>query len=89
MVSAPPRYLILADEKLGVFDAKTANGLIRYRPDAVVGVVDSVHTGRTTRQILDSPAAIPIVSTIEEGLALRPNVLVIGISIAGGTLPES
>ena len=59
MASDSPRYLVLADEKLGVFDAKTANGLIRYRPDAVVGVVDSVHAGSTTRQILDSPGYLP------------------------------
>jgi len=82
------RLLILADGDLGVFTAKTATSLIRYRPDAVVGVLDRVHAGQTTREVLGVPAAVPIVGTMAEGLALGPDTLVIGIAPAGGGLPE-
>jgi uncharacterized NAD-dependent epimerase/dehydratase family protein len=80
--------LILADGELGVFTAKTATSLIRYRPDEVVGVLDQEHAGRTTREVLGVPAAVPIVGTLEEGLALRPDTLLIGIAPQGGQLPE-
>ena len=64
------RILILADGQLGVFSAKTATSLIRYRGEEVVGVLDREHAGRTTRDVLGVPAALPIVATIEEGLTL-------------------
>jgi uncharacterized NAD-dependent epimerase/dehydratase family protein len=82
------RLLILADGDLGVFSAKTATSLIRYRPNDVVGVLDREHAGRTTREVLGVPAAVPIVATMEEGLRLKPDTLVIGIAPAGGGLPE-
>lgn len=82
------RLLILADGDLGVFSAKTATSLIRYRPDDVVGVLDRQHAGQTTREVLGVPAAVPIVATMAEGLALGPDTLVIGIAPAGGGLPE-
>jgi D-glutamate N-acetyltransferase len=83
------RLLILADGELGVFSAKTATSLIRYRPEAVAGVLDREHAGKTTRQVLEVPAAVPIVATLEEGLALGPDTLVIGIAPQGGQLPDS
>ena len=82
------RLLILADGELGVFTAKTATSLIRYRPDEVVAVLDQEHAGRTTRDVLGVPAAVPIVGTLEEGLAFKPDTLLIGIAPQGGQLPE-
>jgi uncharacterized NAD-dependent epimerase/dehydratase family protein len=83
------RILILADGELGVFSAKTATSLIRYRPTEVVGVLDRAHAGRTTREVLGVAAAVPIVGTLAEGLSLRPNTLVIGIAPQGGQLPAA
>jgi len=82
------RYLVLAEGKLGIFDAKTAVSLIRYRPDAVVAVLDSVRAGETTRDVLGTPRAVPIVATVAEGLTHEPTALVIGIAPSGGMLPE-
>ena len=81
------RLLILADGELGVFSAKTATSLIRYRPDDVVALLDREHAGRTARDVLGVPAPVPIVATLEEGLAFRPDSLVLGISPPGGQLP--
>src|SRR5205823_4677328 len=44
---------------------------------------------KTTREVLGTPAAIPIVGTLEEGLALHPEAIVIGIAPQGGLLPEA
>jgi uncharacterized NAD-dependent epimerase/dehydratase family protein len=82
-----PRYLILADEKFGPETSKTANACIRYTPDHVVGVIDRAHAGRTTQQVLGFGGATPVVATLDEGLALEPNALLIGIAPAGGQLP--
>ena len=81
------RFLVLAEGKLDVFDAKTAASLIRYRPDAVVAVLDSHHAGQTTREVLHTPTAVPVVGTLAEGLEYQPTALVIGISPSGGQLP--
>src|ERR687892_2621501 len=76
-------YLILAE---GHSDdphyGKTARGVIRYGPHPVVAVVDSARPGTT----LDG---IPIVASIEEGLALgeRPTTALVGVAVAGGRLP--
>jgi len=83
------RILILADGELGVFSAKTATSLLRYRPTDIVGVLDRIHAGRTTREVLDVTAAVPIVGTLAEGLGLRPDTLVIGIAPQGGQLPAA
>jgi uncharacterized NAD-dependent epimerase/dehydratase family protein len=83
------RILILADGELGVFSAKTATSLIRYRPTEIVGVLDRIHAGRTTREVLGVSAAVPIVATLAEGLSFAPDTLVIGIAPSGGQLPAA
>jgi uncharacterized NAD-dependent epimerase/dehydratase family protein len=83
----PQRLLILADGQLGVFSAKTATCLLRYRAEEVVGLLDREHAGRDTGEVLGVPAAVPIVASLDEGLALRPDTLVIGVAPQGGQLP--
>jgi uncharacterized NAD-dependent epimerase/dehydratase family protein len=83
-----PRYLILADEHFGPQTSKTANACIRYTPDHVVGVIDRATAGRTSQQVLGFGGDIPVVATLDEGLALKPNALLIGIAPAGGGLPD-
>ncbi len=51
-------------------------------------MVDRHHAGRPVQDLLGVPAAAPIVATLPEALAFRPTTLVIGISPAGGRLPE-
>ena len=84
-----PRYLILAHDNFGPETSKTANACIRYTPDRVVGVLDRGHAGRTAQQVLGFGGDIPVVATLEEGLALGPNALLIGIAPPGGQLPDS
>jgi uncharacterized NAD-dependent epimerase/dehydratase family protein len=84
-----PRYLILAEQEFGPLTSKTANGCIRYTPEQVVAVLDSSQAGRTAQDVLGFGGAIPVVATLEEGLAREPDALLIGIAPAGGRLPES
>lgn len=86
---ADRRVLILAEGRFGVLDAKTATCVIRYAPDDVVGVVDSQTSDRTTDEVLGFGPPIPIVGTIEAGLDLEPDTLLIGVAPRGGMLPEA
>ena len=86
-MSRSPRYLILADGLFGPETSKTANACIRYTPDHVVGVIDSRHAGKTSQQIIGFGGDIPVVATLDDGLALGPNALLIGIAPPGGQIP--
>ncbi|CAN5193049.1 DUF1611 domain-containing protein [soil metagenome] len=83
------RYLILADGLFGPEESKTANACIRYTPERVVGIIDASKAGSTAQQVLGFGGDIPVVGTLEAGLALGPNALVIGIAPAGGQLPDA
>ncbi|MDZ7632739.1 MAG: DUF1611 domain-containing protein [Gemmatimonadaceae bacterium] len=88
-MSITPRYLILAEGAFGVHTSKTAVGCIRFTPEQVVGVLDTVHAGRTVQDVLGFGGAIPVVASVAAGMALQPNILLIGIAPAGGRLPEA
>jgi D-glutamate N-acetyltransferase len=83
-----PTFLAIAEGKFGVITAKTAAVAIRYLPDRVLGVLDSTSAARTVQEVLGYGGAIPVVRTFEEGLALRPEAILIGIAPPGGRLPE-
>jgi uncharacterized NAD-dependent epimerase/dehydratase family protein len=82
-----PSFLVIAEGQFGVITAKTAVSAIRYFPERVVGVLDSTARGATVQEAIGFGGAIPIVRTFEEGLALRPQALLIGIAPRGGQLP--
>ncbi|MES2180052.1 MAG: DUF1611 domain-containing protein [Gemmatimonadota bacterium] len=83
------RYLILADGLFGPEESKTANACIRYTPERVAGIIDASKAGRTSQEVIGFGGDIPIVGTLEDGLKLNPNALVIGIAPAGGQLPDA
>lgn len=80
--------VILTEGLLGTFSSKTAASLIRYKPDETVAVLDSVHAGKKTEDLLEVGQGIPVVATLREALAFDPTSLVIGIATPGGVLPE-
>jgi len=82
------RYLILADGEFAPETSKTANSVIRYQPDRVVGVLDRRQAGRTVQDILGFGGAIPIVGSMDQALRLQPNAVLIGIAPIGGRLPD-
>ena len=54
-----PRYLILADDDFGPMTSKTANSVIRYCGERVVGVLDRPQAGATAESILGFGAPSP------------------------------
>jgi D-glutamate N-acetyltransferase len=82
-VEREKRYLVLAEGKaLDPHYGKTARGAILYGPHPVSAVVDSESEGAELE-------GVPIVRSVDEGLALdpKPNTALVGVAVAGGRLP--
>jgi uncharacterized NAD-dependent epimerase/dehydratase family protein len=88
-MQAERRFLILAEGSFGPLTSKTANACIRYTPQNVVGVLDSTQAGTTAQKVLGFGGDIPVLATLEQGVALAPTALLIGIAPSGGALPQS
>jgi uncharacterized NAD-dependent epimerase/dehydratase family protein len=75
------KYLILAEEfSHDPHYAKTARGVLRYRRDSVVAMLDSKRAG-------ESDDGVPIVGTVEEALPYGPNTALVGVVTQGGRFP--
>ena len=83
-----PRFLIVADGDFAPMTSKTANSVIRYLPDRMVGVLDRQQAGKTVQDVLGFGGSIPVVGSMQEGLARGPTAVLIGIAPQGGRLPE-
>jgi uncharacterized NAD-dependent epimerase/dehydratase family protein len=82
-VSRPRRLLILAEGYSGdPHHGKTARGVIRYRPDEVVAVLDSGRAGETLE-------GFPILGSVEEALPLGPSTALVGVAPTGGRFPPA
>jgi uncharacterized NAD-dependent epimerase/dehydratase family protein len=81
------RIVILCEGYFGDLEGKTASGLIMYKPEEVVAVIDSTQAGKTAQKILGYGGDIPVVSNLAESLRYHPNALLIGIAPRGGKLP--
>ncbi|MGH7378202.1 MAG: DUF1611 domain-containing protein [Candidatus Methylomirabilales bacterium] len=78
------RVIILTEGKSNPHDAKTATGVIRYRAEEVVAVLDSTQKGRTAGEVFGVGGSIPFIGKLGE---LEADTLLIGIAPAGGGLP--
>ena len=81
------RLVILSDGHLDFHFGKTALGVLRYRGDDVVAMIDRDHAGRTTAQVVGLGGETPIVATLPEALTFEPDALLIGVATRGGMIP--
>jgi D-glutamate N-acetyltransferase len=75
------KYLILAegfshDPHYG----KTLRGLMRYRRESVAAIQDTQRAG-------ESDDGVPIVATVDEGMAYAPDTALVGVVTQGGHFP--
>jgi uncharacterized NAD-dependent epimerase/dehydratase family protein len=61
---------------------KTAHGVLRYRPEQVVAIVDSERAGETERDV-------PIIGTVEDALRSGPTTALVGVATQGGRFPPA
>jgi uncharacterized NAD-dependent epimerase/dehydratase family protein len=81
-----PRILILTEGKSNPTDAKTATGVLRYRPQDVVGVLDTTQAGRTCAELFGVGGNRPVVANLDD---VSADSLLIGIAPSGGRLPDA
>lgn len=89
-----PRVAILAEGQLTRGGAKTAIGVMRYAPYAVVAVVDSTRAGSDAWEHIGTSRAegptpsVPVVASVADAVGLGAEVLLIGTASAGGRIPD-
>ncbi|MHB8585820.1 MAG: DUF1611 domain-containing protein [Thermoplasmatota archaeon] len=87
------RIAILAHDAFDPTHAKTGHALLRYARagwsgDEVVAVIDRAQAGKDASAAVGPiGSGIPIVASVAEARAKRPDVLAIGIAPVGGALP--
>jgi uncharacterized NAD-dependent epimerase/dehydratase family protein len=75
------KYLILAEAfSHDVHYGKTLRGVMRYRRDSVVAILDTQRAG-------ESDDGVPIVATVDEGMRLGPDTALVGVVTQGGRFP--
>ena len=87
-LSEKRRIIILTEGSLDPFTAKTAAGIIRYRRDEVIGVLDPGHAGQRLEELIGVGAGIPIAASFSELDKYEPDTAIIGIATPGGRLPD-
>ncbi|MCC6349169.1 MAG: DUF1611 domain-containing protein [Candidatus Eisenbacteria bacterium] len=88
MLGARRRIALLAEGHFAPMDAKTAVGVLRYRPDEVVCVIDSTRAGRTAAECVGVGGDRPVVADVESAAARGADTLLVGIAPQGGGLPD-
>ncbi|HUN28425.1 MAG TPA: DUF1611 domain-containing protein [Alphaproteobacteria bacterium] len=84
------RYAILTEGMLTGSNGKTAHGVLRYRAESVVVVIDSTYAGKRVDDVLPWLGShAPIVASLDEALAYDPTSLLIGVATEGGHLPAA
>ena len=81
------RYLVYAEGQFGSPASKTANSVLRYSAEKVAAVLDSKQAGKTANDVLGFGGNIPVVATVDDGIKLGADSLLIGIATHGGGLP--
>jgi uncharacterized NAD-dependent epimerase/dehydratase family protein len=83
-VSRQRRLLILAEGRSAdPHYGKTARGVIRYRPQDIVAILD------TQRAAGDTQDGFPVVLSVEEGLRYGPTTALVGVATQGGRFPPN
>jgi uncharacterized NAD-dependent epimerase/dehydratase family protein len=82
------KVAILAEGQFARATAKTAIGVLRYAPFDVVAVVDSTKAGKDAAECVGVGKGIPVVASVDEGLARGATVVLIGTAAAGGRIPD-
>ncbi len=82
-MSRPRRLLILAEGRSSdPHYGKTAYGVLRYRPEQVVAILDSTHAG-------EEQSGFPVVATVGEAMRYSPTVALVGVATQGGRFPPA
>jgi len=88
MLGRSRRLAVLAEGRFTRLDAKTAVGVLRYRPNEVAAVIDSTRAGGTAEACVGIGGGVPVVAGIEAAAACGADSLLVGVAPQGGELPH-
>jgi uncharacterized NAD-dependent epimerase/dehydratase family protein len=75
------KYLVLAEEfSADPHYGKTLRGVLRYRRESVVAILDTTRAGETDD-------GVPIVASVDEAVPLEPDTALVGVVTQGGHFP--
>ncbi len=75
------RYLLLAEGfSADPHYGKTMRGVLRYRREDVVAILDSTRAGETEE-------GVPVVGSVADALPLGPTTALVGVATQGGRFP--
>jgi uncharacterized NAD-dependent epimerase/dehydratase family protein len=89
--------LLRSDQPLALYmqgaledhSGKMGFGVLRYSPNPVTCIIDSITAGRELESLTGIPRQVPIVPDVHSAIGLGAQVLVLGIAPPGGLIPES
>ena len=82
-MAAGERTLILAEGfSADMHYGKTMRGVLRYRRDDVVAILDSTRAG-------EDEAGAPVVGDLDEAMTYAPEVALVGVATQGGRFPPA
>ena len=77
------RYLLLAEGfSTDPHYGKTARGVLRYRRDDVVAILDS------TRPAGEHDEGVPVVASVDDAMRFEPTTALVGVATQGGRFPD-
>lgn len=82
MAAGEPTLILAEGFSADSHHGKTMRGVLRYRHEDVVAVLDSERAG-------ESESGVPIVGDVEAALAYRPVVALVGVATQGGRFPPA
>ncbi|MEU0658487.1 DUF1611 domain-containing protein [Streptomyces lavendulocolor] len=80
------RLAVLADEEMTPQPSKTLAGVLRYRSDRVVAVVDRHNAGLDTGEVVGLGHGIPVVRDVAAARDLQPDAVLLATEPTGGAL---
>src|SRR5262249_19543846 len=89
MLGRTRRIALLAEGRFAPLDAKSAIGVLRYRPGEVAAVIDGTRAGRTAQECVGVGGNVPVVAGLDEAEARAADTLLIGVAPQGGGLPPA
>ena len=88
MLDKRQKIAVYMEENLDSDYGKMGFGVMRYSPNPVCCVIDSVHAGKRVHQACELPFDYPVVAGVKEAAALGAEVLVLGTAPSGGRVPD-
>lgn len=89
MFDSAQKLCIYMEGALDNDSGKMGFGLMRFSKHPITCVIDSNFAGSTVRKAVNLPYDIPIVGTIDEAIAKKSEVMVLGIAPSGGKFPDT